>query len=145
MGNHEFCTECHENDFHYGRPCDPEKRAKVVAAEEAAEKARKVGAKNLQRLADWLYGLGLDVEIGGHYESEEITIRDIDLSDADMDQFFANAQNKKFKLRKRWPEWTDYTKCPDPSCHGEMICTGCFAQSYGLKCKKCGIERSIIE
>lgn len=33
MGNHEFCTLCHENDFHYGKPCNPTKRAKVLADE----------------------------------------------------------------------------------------------------------------
>ncbi len=29
MGNHEFCTDCHESNFHYGRPCDPVKKASV--------------------------------------------------------------------------------------------------------------------
>jgi hypothetical protein len=28
MGNHEFCTECGESDFHYGVSCNPEKRQK---------------------------------------------------------------------------------------------------------------------
>ena len=26
MGNHEFCTECGESDFHYGTPCDEDKK-----------------------------------------------------------------------------------------------------------------------
>ena len=28
MGNHEYCAECGENDFHFGEPCDPEAKAK---------------------------------------------------------------------------------------------------------------------
>jgi len=42
MGNHEFCTGCHESDFHYGRECDPVKKAKVDAekAERVAQKAK---------------------------------------------------------------------------------------------------------
>lgn len=31
MGNHEFCTECGESDFHHGRPCDPVKKATYQA------------------------------------------------------------------------------------------------------------------
>lgn len=34
MGNHEYCEDCGENDFHNHRPCDPAK----VAARKAAEK-----------------------------------------------------------------------------------------------------------
>lgn len=37
MGNHEFCVDCHENDFHIGRPCDPEKVAKVQAEKRERE------------------------------------------------------------------------------------------------------------
>lgn len=31
MGNHEWCVECEESDFHYGRDCNPIKKAKVAA------------------------------------------------------------------------------------------------------------------
>jgi len=41
MGNHEFCEDCHANDFHNGRPCNPEAKAKVDAANAAvAERNR---------------------------------------------------------------------------------------------------------
>jgi hypothetical protein len=39
MGNHEFCAQCEENDFHYGEPCDP-KRVAAVQKKEQEEKAR---------------------------------------------------------------------------------------------------------
>ncbi len=37
MGNHEYCEDCGENDFHLGRPCNPEK----VKAKEAEAKKLK--------------------------------------------------------------------------------------------------------
>ncbi len=27
MGNHEYCDECGASSFHYGEPCDPERKA----------------------------------------------------------------------------------------------------------------------
>lgn len=33
MGNHEFCEDCHENDFHLGRPCNPIKLAAIQEQE----------------------------------------------------------------------------------------------------------------
>jgi hypothetical protein len=38
MGNHEYCGNCGESDFHYGRPCDPAR----VAIREARDKERKL-------------------------------------------------------------------------------------------------------
>ena len=37
MGNHEFCTECGESDFHFGRSCN-EKKRKEYQARKKAEK-----------------------------------------------------------------------------------------------------------
>ena len=39
MGNHEYCVDCGESDFHYGRDCDPKKKA-AMAATEASRTAR---------------------------------------------------------------------------------------------------------
>src|SRR6185369_10614471 len=36
MGNHEYCDECGENDFHRGEPCNPEKRAAHQARRSSA-------------------------------------------------------------------------------------------------------------
>lgn len=44
MGNHEYCVECGENDYHYGQPCDPKKVAKMKreqADREHKQKARE--------------------------------------------------------------------------------------------------------
>jgi hypothetical protein len=30
MGNHEFCPQCEQSDFHFGRPCDPKDLAEVA-------------------------------------------------------------------------------------------------------------------
>lgn len=58
MGNHEYCENCVENNFHYGRPCDPKKVAtinKLKAAKKSEEDKRvaiqievvyKIKAKN---------------------------------------------------------------------------------------------------
>jgi hypothetical protein len=103
MGNHEFCTECHESDFHYGRPCDPAKRAKVVAQEEAAEKQRKINEQKLRVLADWLYGLGLDVNVGGCYTTqvETVEIASYDLTKVNVEKLIKNAATPGYKPRKR--------------------------------------------
>lgn len=49
MGNHEYCTACGENDFHWGQPCNPEKfkahqdeQARIKAAwEKRVENTKK--------------------------------------------------------------------------------------------------------
>jgi hypothetical protein len=38
MGNHEYCIDCGESDFHHGRPCDPVKVARIKAEKEAANR-----------------------------------------------------------------------------------------------------------
>ncbi len=55
MGNHEFCEHCHENDFHIGRPCDPERLAKVKADKETRKQRQR---DNQQRAIDALRAAG---------------------------------------------------------------------------------------
>jgi hypothetical protein len=43
VGNHEFCVECGESDFHRGEPCDPA----VKAAYQALRKAIRTTSKNV--------------------------------------------------------------------------------------------------
>jgi hypothetical protein len=57
MGNHEYCEECGASDFHYNKPCNPERKAKfqaeqdkLYAREQQAEKAAKKAVKKLQKL-----------------------------------------------------------------------------------------------
>lgn len=33
MGNHEYCVNCGESDFHYGRKCNPKLVAQRIAKE----------------------------------------------------------------------------------------------------------------
>jgi ribosomal protein L44E len=44
MGNHEFCTRCHQNDFHWGEECNPE-HVKKVQDEELEANNRKLTRK----------------------------------------------------------------------------------------------------
>lgn len=44
MGNHEFCEDCHINNFHHGEPCDPTKKAIVEL-----EKLERANRKKWQR------------------------------------------------------------------------------------------------
>ena len=66
MGNHEWCTDCHEKNFHYGRPCDPAKR-KVVQDAKAREAKEQLQREQLLQS----YGLQLyEGEFGnGHYST----------------------------------------------------------------------------
>lgn len=53
MGNHEYCPECEQNDFHHGRPCDPKDLAEI-AQRKAMSEAKGTG-RDLRSLAqDWL-------------------------------------------------------------------------------------------
>lgn len=58
MGNHEYCVDCGENDFHYGRPCNPEKVAVVQAEKQKRQKKSEAIAKVLCRngLETYVYG-----------------------------------------------------------------------------------------
>ena len=48
MGNHEFCPDCHENDFHLHRPCDPVKVARINAEKAEAERIRQEGVSLME-------------------------------------------------------------------------------------------------
>ncbi len=57
MGNHEFCTECGENNFHNNRPCNPE--TKRLYEESCKPKKQMTASKELSQIAvevanDWL-------------------------------------------------------------------------------------------
>lgn len=52
MGNHEYCDECGESDFHYGRPCDPAKKAAHQAEQAANQKRADQETKRITQLLD---------------------------------------------------------------------------------------------
>lgn len=60
--NHEYCEDCGQNDFHMGRPCNPELKAKKDA--ERAENKRRMeeSIRILTVLATELKSRGYDAE-----------------------------------------------------------------------------------
>lgn len=65
MGNHEYCEECGASDFHYGRPCNPIRKA-THQSEKAAIKNREKRAEAAAiSTAQTLRNLGFEVEIDG--------------------------------------------------------------------------------
>lgn len=84
MGNHEYCTLCGENDFHYNEPCNPEKRAKHQA-DEAARMKRRIRAERaaeamVEKLA--LRGITATIDFGCKYV---VRISCLDLIDTPHD------------------------------------------------------------
>jgi len=70
MGNHEYCMECGESDFHRGRPCDPKKlvkkdreRAEQKAYEQQLTVAAKVLQKELEANGHKVYNEGTHIEV----------------------------------------------------------------------------------
>jgi hypothetical protein len=63
MGNHEFCTECHANDYHIGRSCNPEELAAVQAEKKAADKRHERQKKKAEAIVKVLAKMGIEAEI----------------------------------------------------------------------------------
>lgn len=68
MGNHEYCTDCGANDFHHGRPCDPERLAKKKSEQVARDVARDKAIKRLEALELQLEKQG--IKVGWDYSSD---------------------------------------------------------------------------
>jgi len=69
MGNHEFCEECSESNFHYGRPCDPDRKAKYQARLQRDRQADAAAIEVVKRLKK----LGYQAEI--HLSSGDVLIK----------------------------------------------------------------------
>jgi hypothetical protein len=54
MGNHEWCVECEQSDFHRGRPCLP----RHLAAARARRAAAKVSRGERARGGTAFFGVG---------------------------------------------------------------------------------------
>lgn len=50
MGNHEFCLECGDSDFHYHRPCNPERKKVWQEKARWEEKREKEREEKLETL-----------------------------------------------------------------------------------------------
>jgi len=71
MGNHEYCVDCGESDFHYGRPCDPDKLAAEKERNRLNEERSQRLDEKAKRIVDALVAKGLPAEIN-HYRNVEI-------------------------------------------------------------------------
>lgn len=63
MGNHEYCVDCGESNFHYNRPCDPYKLAAMQAERAAQAKHKENGLYKLRLIQLALVNLGVASEI----------------------------------------------------------------------------------
>lgn len=71
MGNHEYCLDCGASDFHYGKPCDPARKAKHDAEEKAMEDARKLRLSKLKELIPLLTGMDYEAKLN-EYDALEV-------------------------------------------------------------------------
>lgn len=62
MGNHEYCTECGENDYHSGEPCDPKKKAVHQKEIQDREKRNQGGREKLEQFTTKLKKMFPEIE-----------------------------------------------------------------------------------
>lgn len=67
MGNHEYCVDCGESDFHYHRPCDPVKVAARLKAKAEAEARTKLEVERMQKA---LNKLGIEYRVNEYGNAE---------------------------------------------------------------------------
>lgn len=60
MGNHEWCPNCEEDDYHSGQPCDPKK---VMARIDREKKARDEKEGCIQAMEQALTAAGIKYEL----------------------------------------------------------------------------------
>ncbi len=58
MGNHEYCEECGASDFHYGRDCEPTRKATFQAGLREVEERNKRATEAAKEAVIKLRGLG---------------------------------------------------------------------------------------
>lgn len=77
MGNHEFCSKCHDDDFHYGRPCNPELLAKVQQEKDNQELRKQIGLKKLELVKRLLKQHGVEFSESTYNEGIKINWFDL--------------------------------------------------------------------
>jgi hypothetical protein len=60
MGNHEYCEDCGENNFHNERPCNPEKVADRKAMQDRNDRILQA---NISRMKNALASAGIQYEM----------------------------------------------------------------------------------
>ncbi len=86
MGNHEFCTGCHENDFHYGQSCEeayPESYHRVQEEEAARIEERRQGKILLAALKEELEQRGISVYSHSESGYDELHVTGFNLARAE--------------------------------------------------------------
>jgi hypothetical protein len=63
MGNHEYCADCEENSYHYGLPCNPEKKASVDRKREKERIEHTKAVRNRQKFIDKLNSEGIQTNV----------------------------------------------------------------------------------
>jgi hypothetical protein len=63
MGNHEWCSNCELDDYHYGRDCDP---VRVQARLDKEAKQEKEKTECMDRMINILNSLDVKFEIDSH-------------------------------------------------------------------------------
>lgn len=72
MGNHEYCTECGEDDFHYGYPCDPIKKAAQQGRKRKIELERNKRIRKLKADTPTLKKMGYEITVNEEYGYAQI-------------------------------------------------------------------------
>ena len=63
MGNHEFCTECGESNFHHHRPCDPERKMRYEEEKRKIKNRKERADQAVIKIVKKLKELGYEAEI----------------------------------------------------------------------------------
>lgn len=63
MGNHEYCEDCGESNFHLNRPCDP---AKVAARKKQSARAEKTKQGCINRMKSALADAGINYTLDSY-------------------------------------------------------------------------------
>lgn len=63
MGNHEYCSECGESDFHYNQPCDPETKRKHKLNENITEEKYQKALTKALEICEQLVRMGYAAKI----------------------------------------------------------------------------------
>jgi hypothetical protein len=77
MGNHEYCDECGASDFHFGRECNPERKAKHQKEREEIRKRNENYDRLTESTIKELRNLGFKAK-KNQYGNIEIARYDLD-------------------------------------------------------------------
>jgi hypothetical protein len=109
MGNHEYCIHCGESDFHYHRPCNPKKVAKLKELEAAANSKRSIEVSRMRAVLDRL-GVSYTID-----EYGTASIRHTEFSDSEI-KWRKERQSVKIPCDKSWKVEVGWDDCIENFC-----------------------------